>query len=33
MKKLATIVAALFLLTASTWAQDGNSLYGKYSDN
>lgn len=33
MKKLATIVAALFLLTASTWAQDGNSLYSKYSDN
>lgn len=33
MKKLATIVAALFLLTASTWAQDGNSLYNKYSDN
>ena len=33
MKKLATIVAALFLLTASAWAQDGNSLYNKYSDN
>lgn len=33
MKKLAAIVAALFLLTANSWAQDGKGIYNKYSDN
>ena len=33
MKRLAAIVAALFLLTASSWAQDGKGIYNKYSDN
>ena len=26
-------MAALFLLTASSWAQDGKGIYNKYSDN
>ena len=33
MKKLATLVAALLLLTAGVKAQDGKGIYNKYSDN
>ena len=33
MKRISAIVAALFLLTASSWAQDGKGIYNKYSDN
>ena len=33
MKRIAAFVAALFLLTAGTWAQDGKGIYNKYSDN
>ena len=33
MKRIAALVAAMFLLTAGTWAQDGKGLYNKYSDN
>ena len=33
MKRITAIVAALFLLTASAWAQDGKGIYNKYSDN
>ena len=32
MKRLAVIVAAMFLLTAGAWAQDGKGIYNKYSD-
>ena len=33
MKRIATLVAAMFLLTAGAWAQDGKGIYNKYSDN
>lgn len=33
MKRLVSIVAALFLLTAGVWAQDSKGIYNKYSDN
>jgi len=33
MKRIAAFVAAMFLLTAGTWAQDGKGIYNKYSDN
>jgi len=33
MKKIAAFVAAMFLLTAGAWAQDGKGIYNKYSDN
>lgn len=33
MKRIATFVAAMFLLTAGAWAQDGKGIYNKYSDN
>ena len=33
MKRIATFVAAMFLLTAAAWAQDGKGIYNKYSDN
>lgn len=33
MKRIAALVAAMFLLTAGTWAQDGKGIYNKYSDN
>lgn len=33
MKRIAAFVAAVFLLTAGTWAQDGKGIYNKYSDN
>ena len=33
MKRIAALVAALFLLTASAMAQDGKGIYNKYSDN
>lgn len=33
MKRIVSIVAALFLLTASAWSQDGKGIYNKYSDN
>ena len=33
MKRIAAFVAAMFLLTAATWAQDGKGIYNKYSDN
>ena len=33
MKRIAAFVAAMFLLTAGAWAQDGKGIYNKYSDN
>lgn len=33
MKRIAVLVAALFLLTANAWSQDGKGIYNKYSDN
>jgi hypothetical protein len=33
MKRIAAFVAAMLLLTAGTWAQDGKGIYNKYSDN
>ena len=33
MKRIAAFVAAMFLLTAASWAQDGKGIYNKYSDN
>ncbi len=33
MKRIAVLVAALFLLTAKAWSQDGKGIYNKYSDN
>ena len=33
MKKIAAFVAAMFLLTAGAWAQDGKGIYNKYSDH
>ena len=33
MKRIAAFVAAVFLLTAGTWAQDGKGIYNKYSDH
>jgi hypothetical protein len=33
MKKIAAFVAAMFLLTAGAWAQDGKGIYHKYSDH
>ena len=33
MKRIAAFVAAMFLLTAGAWAQDGKLIYNKYSDN
>jgi len=33
MKRIAVLVAALFLLTANAWPQDGKGIYNKYSDN
>ena len=33
MKRIAVLVAALFLLTANAWSQDGKGIYNKYSDH
>ena len=33
MKRIAAFAAALFLLAAGAWAQDGKGIYNKYSDN
>ena len=33
MKRIATFVAAMLLLIAGAWAQDGKGIYNKYSDN
>lgn len=33
MKRIAAFVAAMLLLTAGSWAQDGKGIYNKYSDN
>ena len=33
MKRIAAFVAAMFLLTAGAWAQDGKGIYNKYSDH
>lgn len=33
MKRIAAFAAAVLLLTAGTWAQDGKGIYNKYSDN
>ena len=33
MKRIAVLVAALFLLTANVWSQDGKGIYNKYSDH
>lgn len=33
MKRIAVLVAALLLLTANAWSQDGKGIYNKYSDN
>ena len=33
MKRIAALVAAMILLTAGAWAQDGKGIYNKYSDN
>lgn len=33
MKRIAVLVAELFLLTANAWSQDGKGIYNKYSDN
>ena len=33
MKRIVTFLAAMFLLTAGAWAQDGKGIYNKYSDN
>lgn len=33
MKRIAAFAAALLLLTAGAWAQDGKGIYNKYSDH
>ena len=33
MKRITAFVAAIVLLTAGAWAQDGKGIYNKYSDN